>query len=157
MKIKKEKPHKLCLVCSSGGHLFQLTCLEPFWSDKKHFWVCFPTRDAKYLLEKEDVYWAHYPTNRNMKNFVRNLFLAFKILRNEKPTVIISTGAGVAVPFILLGKVFGAKAVYVESITRSEGLSLSGKLVYPFVDKFLVQWPDLADELEKAEYRGQVI
>lgn len=148
---------KLALVASSGGHLFQLSSLKEFWCEKEHFWVSFKTEDAKYLLTDEVVYWAHFPTNRNVKNLVKNLFLAFKIISKEKPDAIISTGAGIAVPFILVGKFFNIKTLYLESITRSEELSLSGRLVYPFVDKFLVQWPQLAEKYKKTEFRGRII
>ncbi len=148
---------KLALVASSGGHLFQLSSLKQFWEEKDHFWVSFQTEDAKYLLKDEKVYWAHFPTNRNFKNLIRNLFLAFKTIIKEKPDAIISTGAGIAVPFIIIGKLFMIKTIYLESITRSEELSLSGRLVYPFVDKLLVQWPQLAEKYKKPEFHGRII
>lgn len=148
---------KLALVASSGGHLFQLSSLKEFWSDKDHFWVSFETQDAKYLLKTEKVYWAFFPTNRSIKNLVKNFLLAFKVLKDEKPDAIISTGAGIAVPFILAGKIMGIKTLYLESITRSEELSLSGRLVKPFVDKLLVQWPQLAEKNKKSEYQGRII
>ena len=148
---------KLALIASSGGHLFQLSSLEEFWRGKNYFWVSFKTEDASYLLKDEKVYWAHFPTNRNIKNLIKNLFLAFKIIRKEKPDAIISTGAGIAVPFILIGKLFKIKTLYLESVTRSEELSLSGRIVYPFVDKLLVQWPQLAEKYKKTEFQGRII
>ncbi len=148
---------KLALVASSGGHLFQLSSLKNFWSEKEHLWVSFQTEDAKYLLKDEKVYWAFFPTNRSIKNLLKNFYLAFKILKNEKPDAIISTGAAIAVPFIIAGKLFGIKTLYLESITRSEELSLSGRLVKPFVDKLLVQWPQLAEKYKKTEYQGRII
>ena len=148
---------KLCLVCSSGGHLFQLYSLKDFWSDKDRFWVSFPTSDAKYLLRSEKKYWAYYPTNRNVKNLLKNLFLAVKILKKQKPDVVISTGAGIAVPFIFLGRIFGMRTIYLESITRNEELSLSAWLVYLFVNKLLVQWPELEHKYKKIEFQGQVL
>jgi len=147
----------IALVASSGGHLFQLSSLKDFWGEKEHFWVSFKTEDAKYLLKDEKVYWSYFPTNRNVKNLMKNLFLAFKIIKKEKPDAIISTGAGIAVPFILIGKMFKIKTLYLESITRSEELSLSGRLVYPFVDNILVQWPQLVTKYKKAEFQGRII
>jgi UDP-N-acetylglucosamine:LPS N-acetylglucosamine transferase len=148
---------KLALIASSGGHLYQLHSLREFWGDKERFWISFPTEDAKYLLSSEKVYWAYYPTNRNFKNLVKNLLLALKILRQERPHALMSTGAGVCVPFIIAGRFLGIKTLYLESITRNEELSLSARLVYPFVDKLLVQWPDLAKKYKKAEFRGRII
>lgn len=148
---------KICLVCSSGGHLFQLFSLKKLWENRDRFWVSFPTQDAKYLLKNEKVFWANYPTNRNIKNFFKNLGLGWRLIKLEQPDVIISTGAGVAVPFIIVSKLLGIKTVYLESITRIKVLSMSGYLVYPFVDKFLVQWPELVQKYKKVEYKGQVI
>ena len=148
---------KICIVCSSGGHFFQLFGLKEVWQNENHFWVSFPTQDVQYLLKDEQVYWANYPTNRNVKNLLKNLVLAWRILKREQPDVIISTGAGVAVPFILVGKLLKIKSIYIESITFIKRISLSGFLIYPFVDKFLVQWQELAAIYKKAEYYGQVV
>jgi beta-1,4-N-acetylglucosaminyltransferase len=148
---------KICLVCSSGGHFFQLFRLKEVWNNGSHFWVSFPTNDVRSLLKDEHVYWASYPTNRNIKNFFKNLGLALEIFKIEQPDVIISTGAGVAVPFIIIGKLLKIKSIYIESITRIRQISLTGYLVYPFVDKFLVQWPELEVRYKKTEYHGQVV
>ncbi|MFT4539654.1 MAG: beta-1,4-N-acetylglucosaminyltransferase [Planctomycetota bacterium] len=148
---------KLLLVASSGGHLFELLCVRELWANREHSWVCFPTADAKVLLEGERVTWAHYPTNRNLKNLIKNLWLAWTLLRKERPDVVISTGAGVGVPFLLLARLLGSKTVYLESITRITELSLSGRLVYPFVSRFLVQWKELAVRHAKAQYKGRIL
>ena len=105
---------KVCLVGSSGGHLAHLYLLKPFWKDKERFWVTFDKEDARSILGNETFYPCHYPTNRNLKNLIKNTILAFNILRKERPDVIISSGAAVAVPFFYLGKLFGAKTVYIE-------------------------------------------
>ena len=148
---------KLALIASSGGHLYQLFSLKNFWENKEHFWVSFDTQDAEYLLKNEKVYWAYYPTNRNIKNLFRNLILSFRLLRRERPDAVISTGAGVCVPFIIMARFMGIKTLYLESITRNQELSLSAKIVYPFVDKLLVQWPELSVKFKKAEYKGRII
>ena len=98
------KDGKVALVCSSGGHLTQLNILKSFWSRHPHFWVTFEKTDAESLLSKENVYWCHYPTNRNLLNLFKNSLLAIKVLIKEKPALIISSGAAVAVPFFYIGK-----------------------------------------------------
>lgn len=148
---------KIALVASSGGHLAELYALRDLWGDADRFWVSFPTQDAEYLLSDEKVVWAAYPTNRNVPNLVRNWWLALRVLRRKRPDVVISTGAGVGVPFLWAGRLFGMRTVYVESITRLGELSMSGRLVYPVVDKFLVQWESLVERYPKAEYWGQVV
>ncbi len=148
---------KLCLVASSGGHLLQLLCLESAWRPHDHFWVTFPKEDAHTLLKNEQVVWAYHPTNRNLKNLAKNLFLAWKVLSEKRPDAIISTGAGVAVPFMWAGRLLGIQTIFIDSFTRVHDLSLSGKLVYPFVHRFFVQWPELLARYPKAVFGGRVL
>jgi len=148
---------KICLICCAGGHFFELFSLKDLFENYEHFWISLPADNIRYMLKNENVYWAFYPTMRNIKNFFKNLVFAMKIFKIEKPNVILSTGAGVAVPFIIIGRLLKIKSIYIESITRIRKISLSGYLVYPFVDKFLVQWPELAARYKKAEYHGRVL
>ena len=99
-KANKEKM-KICLVGSSGGHLTHLYMLKPFWKDKDRFWVTFDKEDARSILEGEKMYPCYYPTNRSLKALIKNTKIAWKVLRKEKPDLIISSGAAVAVPFFL--------------------------------------------------------
>ncbi|MEM5591107.1 hypothetical protein AAHH67_04130 [Niallia circulans] len=92
---------KVCLVGSSGGHLTHLHMLKPFWENEERFWVTFDKSDAKSILKNEKMYPCYYPTNRNVKNTIRNTILAYKILKKERPDIIISSGAAVAVPFFI--------------------------------------------------------
>jgi len=147
---------KVCLVGSSGGHLTHLYMLKPFWEDKERFWVTFDKEDARSLLENEKLYPCYYPTNRNLKNLIKNTVLAWKVLRKEKPQLIISSGAAVAVPFFYLGKLFGAKTVYVEVFDRINSATMTGKLVYPATDCFIVQWEEMKKVYPKAVNLGSI-
>lgn len=148
---------KLCLVCSAGGHFHQMYSLREFWGRFDRFWVTFPSMDTQSLLQNENKYWAYEPTQKNLKNAARNLMLAIRVLRREQPDAVISTGAAVAVPFLYVARALKMKTVYIESITRVKRLSLSGRLVYPVVNHFLVQWPELSSALKKAAYEGSVL
>ncbi|MBU7454886.1 PssD/Cps14F family polysaccharide biosynthesis glycosyltransferase [Leuconostoc fallax] len=141
---------KVALVGSSGGHLTHLYLLKKFWEKEDRFWVTFDKEDARSILKNERKYNAYFPTNRNIINLVRNTFLAIKILFKERPDVIISSGAAVAVPFFYLGKLFGAKTVYIEVFDRIDKPTLTGKLVYPVTNKFIVQWPEMKRVYPKA-------
>lgn len=151
----ERKPRAL-LVCSPGGHLLQMHRLEGVWRDTERSWVTLDSADSRYLLGAERKHYAHGPTNRSVKALLRNLRFAFSLVRRERPDAIISTGAALAVPFFLAGKLFGARLVYVESLTRIDGLSLSGRLVYPLCDAFFVQWPTTTSR-RRARYVGTLL
>ena len=147
---------KIALVGSSGGHLTHMYLLKKIWENEDRFCVTFDKTDAKSILKEERFYPCYYPTNRNVKNTIKNTILAFKILRKEKPDLIISSGAAVAVPFFWLGKLFGAKTVYIEIFDRIDTPTLTGKLVYPVTDKFIVQWEELKKVYPKAINLGGI-
>lgn len=150
------KDLKVCLVASSGGHLTHLYKLKPFWQDKKRIWVTFDKDDARSLLENEKFYSAYYPSNRSLKALIINSFRAVKILIKERPNLIISSGAAVAVPFFWIGKLFGAKTIYIEVFDRIDKPTISGKLCYPVADKFIVQWPEMKKVYPKAINLGSI-
>ena len=144
------------LVCSTGGHLQQLLALKPAWAPYSHTWVTFDKSDSRSLLIGERVVYAFSPTNRNLKNLLRNLMLAWRTLRAVRPRILLTTGAGVAVPFAWLARLRGVKIVYVESFTRIEGPSLTGRLVAPIAHRAYAQWPELARSLPRSRYAGNV-
>ena len=154
--MKKKENVKVCLVGSSGGHLTHLYMLEPLWKDWERFWVTFDKTDANSLLKDEKVYHCFYPTNRNIKNLIKNTFLAIKVLVKEKPDLIISSGAAVAVPFFWIGKIMGAKTIYIEVFDRINKPTLTGRLVYPITDKFIVQWDEMKKIYPKAINLGSI-
>ncbi|WP_289128229.1 PssD/Cps14F family polysaccharide biosynthesis glycosyltransferase [uncultured Clostridium sp.] len=147
---------KVCLVGSSGGHLTHLYMLERFWRNKERIWVTFDKEDARSILKGEQVYNCYYPTNRNIKNLIKNTYIAFKVLRKEKPDLIISSGAAVAIPFFYLGKLFGAKLIYIEVFDRIDKPTVTGKIVYPIVDKFIVEWEEMKRVYPKAINLGSI-
>jgi UDP-N-acetylglucosamine:LPS N-acetylglucosamine transferase len=152
---------QLLLVCSTGGHLLQLLALRPVWEDRSRVWVTFDKSDARSLLAAEDVVRAAGPTNwtfglRALANHLRNLRLALAVVRRVRPTVVLTTGAGLAVPFVWIARAHGARVVYVESLTRVEGPSLGCRLIRPVADRLYVQWPELARVLPGSRYAGNV-
>jgi len=151
----RDSQEKALLVASPGGHLLQMLALEPAWKDMSRTWVTLRSTDVEYLLQGEDVVYGHGPTPRNIGNFFRNLRLAWRVLREQNPRVVISTGAGLALPFFLLGRLQRRRLIYVESITRVERLGLTGRLVYPLADAFFVQWASLS-ALRRARFHGSV-
>jgi UDP-N-acetylglucosamine:LPS N-acetylglucosamine transferase len=139
----EKRGERLLLVGSSGGHLKHLVALRPWWSTLDHGWVTFDTPDAQYTLSaEENVWWCYHPTTRNLRNLVRNTWLAARVLLSFRPTTVVSTGAGVALPFFVLGRVMGIQTVYIEVYDRVETATLTGRLCRPFASLMLVQWPE---------------
>ena len=134
---------KVCLVGSSGGHLTHLYMLKPLWEKYERFWITFDKEDAKSLLVDERMIPCYYPTNRSFKALILNTRLAIRVLKNEKPDLIISTGAAVAVPFFYIGKIMGIKTIYIEVFDRIDHSTMTGRMIYPIADRFIVQWEEM--------------
>src|SRR5262245_50412141 len=107
------------------------------------------------MLEGERTYFAHFPTNRNVKNLLRNFVVAWRVLRRERPDVLVLTGAGVAVPFFLLAKLLGIRLVFLEVFDRLDSPTLTGRLLRPICDRFLVQWVEQQKFFPGAEIWGR--
>jgi UDP-N-acetylglucosamine:LPS N-acetylglucosamine transferase len=88
-------------------------------------------------------------------NLVRNIAFAWRTVRDRDPHAILSTGAGLAAPFFIAGRLLGRRVVYVESLTRIKTLSLTGRLVYPLANAFFVQWPQVSRR-RRMQYKGKV-
>lgn len=150
--------YRIGIVCSSGGHLAQLHCLDAWWGAHPHFWVTFDKPDARSLLAGEPVYWGHHPTNRNVKNALKNGWMALKVLARERPDVLVSNGAGLAVPWFWIGKlVFGCKTVYVEVYDRVDSPTLTARLVRPVLDRMVVQWEEQKEFYPEGIFLGAVL
>jgi UDP-N-acetylglucosamine:LPS N-acetylglucosamine transferase len=144
---------RAALVCSSGGHLLQLHQLKPWWEKHERLWVTFDTPDAQSLLRHEATSWAYHPTTRNVVNLLKNLRLAWSLLRRHRPDVVVSSGAAVAFPFFLVARALRIRTIYVEVYDRIDLPTLTGRLCYPLADLFLLQWR----EQQRFYPRGQLI
>jgi beta-1,4-N-acetylglucosaminyltransferase len=147
----------ICLVGSSGGHLAQLLALEEFWKNHNRFWVTFDKPDARSALRQERTYWCYFPTNRNITNLIRNSALAFRIIYNEKPALILSTGAGAAVPYFVLARIFRIPSVFIEVFDRIDSPTLTGRIVYYLATRFYVQWEKQREFYPRAELVGALL
>lgn len=131
---------KIAIITSKGGHLFQIIQLKSIFKNYKTIWITEKSPDSEYFLKKEKVYFAYFPDSRSIVNFFKNLFLAFKILKKEEPKLLISSGAAVAVPFFIVGKIFfRAKTIFIEPYDFIKYPSLTGKILYNFSDFFIIQ------------------
>ena len=148
---------KIALVSSAGGHLLQLHSLRPWWEKHDRFWVTFPMPDARSLLRDEEVFWAYHPTTRNVGNLFRNLALAWRVLRRQRPDIVVSTGAAVAFPFFLAARALRIKTAFIEVYDRIDLPTLTGRLCHPLSDLFLVQWEEQKRLYGRAKLIGRLL
>jgi beta-1,4-N-acetylglucosaminyltransferase len=148
---------RIMLVCSSGGHLAQLLCLSPWWSKHQRMWVTFKGADSLSLLKGERVHWAYHPTTRHLPNAVRNFRLGISLVRRHRPDLVVSTGAGVAFPFFVAAKLWGARTVYIEVYDRIDLPTVTGRLCYPLSDLFVLQWEEQKRMYPKGEVVGALV
>ena len=148
---------KLVLVCSHGGHLTQIKMLAPALEGHEHFLVTYRCARTETMATRERVYLlANIGTSP--WRMALAFFQAFKILLQERPDVVISTGAEIAIPFSWVGKLLSARVVYIETWSRIRTRSGTGPLVYPVADLFLVQSPGvLCFYGPKARYEGSLV
>jgi hypothetical protein len=154
--VEPGAPYRILFVCSSGGHLAQLVRLRPWWERHERTWVCFDLPDAVGRLAGERFVACHHPTTRNVPNLLRNLLLAVGYFRHERPDVVVSDGAGVAVPFFWLARWYRARTVYLEVYDRVDSATMTARLVEPVCDLFLVQWDEQLATYPEAVVAGPV-
>jgi len=120
------------LVSSVGGHLSQLHRLLPRLQgiSAERRWVTFDTPQSRSLLNGEDVIYLDYAGPRDIRTLSRHALLARRLFSGRHPySEVISTGSGIALSFLPLGRLRGAACHYIESFTRSAGPSLTGRLL----------------------------
>lgn len=154
----ESKRKKVCFAASSGGHWEELMCLRPVF--EKHD-VFFVTEEGGQASDCEfDNMYVVPQINRREKKFIFKFLSLFakasKIMKKERPDAIVTTGALVTYPLCVCAKLRGAKIIYIESFARVNNKSLTGKLIYPIADLFLVQWETMLECYPKAKYVGGI-
>lgn len=148
---------KVAIVTSKGGHLYQMYRLKPWWSKYDRFWVTFSGADTDSLLSGETVYNGYYPESRHILNAFRHLILAWRLLRTERPSVIISCGAGIAPPFFLIGKLLGIRTIFIEVFDLVRHPSLTGRIVSRLSDYVLVQHKSQLKFYPRGIFKGAIL
>jgi len=145
---------KACLVCSHGGHLTEMLQLEEALEEHDHFYFCYDAETTRLLPN------AYRVPNmaRNPIEFVKNVFRAFRVFLKEKPDLVVSTGAEIALPVVPVAKLFGVPIVYVECGAQVAHPSFTGRIMYWLADEFYVQWKELVAVYgPRAKFRGSLI
>lgn len=150
---------RVMAIASGGGHWVQLRRMRAAWADCEVVWV---TTHPGYRLEIETDggdarFYAVTDANRWQKaRLLLQLWQVFRIVLRERPHVVITTGAAPGYFALRLGRMFGARTAWIDSIANAEELSLSGRKAGAYADLWLTQWPHLARE-GGPQYRGAVL
>lgn len=142
-------------VASGGGHWVQLRRIVPAFEG---FEIVYVTTDSGYHAEVPRARFYTVP-DANRWNRKACVVLALRLARlvwEERPEVVVSTGAAPGCLAILFGRLMGARTVWVDSVANVSSISLSGRIVAPVVHLLLTQWPHLARP-GGAEYAGSVL
>ena len=146
---------KIALVSSQGGHLTEMLLLMKAFENHDVFFITYKNPNTTQLK-----YRKHLTENigTNVWVMIKAFFHIFKILRSEKPDLVVSTGSEIAIPSIIISKFMRIKTIYIESWCRVKTKSGTGRILYYFTDLFLVQWPELIKIYGKrAKFNGAVI
>lgn len=147
------KKIKICCISSHGGHLHELMAAVRDVVGEK-YWLTHKTKHTIASLADKKHYFILDPVTSKLK-FFWNACQAFVYLCLERPNIIISTGSGIAIPTMLMGKYFfRAKIIYVESAAAVIEPSRTGRFIYKYADLFLIQWETLRQFYPNAKYTG---
>jgi UDP-N-acetylglucosamine:LPS N-acetylglucosamine transferase len=144
---------RILIVSSVGGHLQEVMALAP----------ALEQHDVGLVLNDQvdppqgfgDWFWQIPHGERNLL-FGAYFVWAWRIVRSFRPRAIVSAGAGHAVPFALVGRLHGAKVIFLETLTAVKRPSVTGRLMYPLSHLFLYQWDDLREAFPHGKLVGPV-
>lgn len=151
---------RVIFTSSAGGHYSELCELDKLMKRYNSFLI---TEDHEMMQEykktnKSRSWYMPAGTKEHLFkflcNFPINIFKSFKAYLKVRPDVVIATGAHTTVPICYIAKLFGKKVIFIETFANITTKTLSGKLVYPIADLFLVQWEEMLKLYPKAKYRG---
>ena len=152
---------KVLFISSTGGHLSELLQLEPLFK-KYHSYLITEKTKSTIGLKKEFnnvnflVYGSKDYKLTYLFKFIYNTIKSFVLFIKIRPNVIITTGTHTAVPMCYIGKLFRRKVIFIETFANRNSKTLSGKLVYPIADVFVVQWEEMLNLYPKAVYGGWI-
>jgi UDP-N-acetylglucosamine:LPS N-acetylglucosamine transferase len=145
---------KICLACSHGGHLTEMLQLTSAFEGYEYFFITYEgarTNDLQYKYTIKNI-------GKNPLRLLLSIPYLFKILIKEKPDLVISTGSEIAIPVFYIARSLGIKTMFIESLCRVREPSITGEMVYPISNLFLVQWKQLLKKYgDKAQYWGSTL
>lgn len=153
---------KVLFIASTGGHLNELLQLKPMF--EKYDYHLITERDNTTLNLKSEykdkISYLKYGTRSKIFSyifiFIFNIIKSIYLYAIIKPKYIVTTGTHTAVPICYIAKMLGTKIIFIETFANRNTKTLSGKLVYPIANLFVVQWKEMLELYPKAIYGGMI-
>jgi beta-1,4-N-acetylglucosaminyltransferase len=153
---------RVIFIASTGGHLNELLQLKEIFDDYDYQIITEGGPSTAHLIDKypHRVHYLLFGSKEHLLSYVFkfliNCFISLIYVIRFRPQYIVSTGTHTAVPFCYLGKLFRSKIIYIETFANVYHGNLAGKLIYPIVDEYLIQWEELKAIYPKAKYKGRI-
>jgi UDP-N-acetylglucosamine--N-acetylmuramyl-(pentapeptide) pyrophosphoryl-undecaprenol N-acetylglucosamine transferase len=149
--VSARTERRLHLVASSGGHLELLAAISSVLELYELVWVTPDSNRARALEQRGDRLETIPFYGRKPLKLLRHLARVVPLLVRERPRVVVTSGAGPAVPFCVLARMAGARIVFVETMARVTNASISGRILSRVAHRSMVQWPEMLEVYRKAE------
>lgn len=146
-------------VASSGGHFSELMRIaDSVDAHRESAWVTFANPQTVGALDGRGarVHFVDYIAPRDVKGAARAARWAAGLLRAERYDVCISTGAALAVSVLPVAAARGLDTTYVESISRVDGPSLSGRMLQ-YVPRVRTYTQHRGWESSKWAWKGSIL
>jgi beta-1,4-N-acetylglucosaminyltransferase len=157
---------KLLVVLGEGGHTTELLNLIDLLGDRYQYHYIVSRQDslsARQIRQPGPVYRLTRPRGKDTGKLSAAFRLlltsaqALRVLLHVRPQAILSTGPAIYVPVAILGKLLGARVIFVETGSRVRTVSMTGRIMYHWADLYFVQWPQLKERLPRAIYAGRLV
>jgi len=147
---------RVLLIASAGGHWIELCRLSTAFAGCDCQFVSTSTgltapQGTRDVLQIPD------SSRDTVATMLRTFTRLVPIVHKFDPEIVISTGAAPGALGLVIAKYYGARTIWVDSIANSETLSLSGRLVRPFADLRLTQWPELERANGSVRFFGKIL
>jgi UDP-N-acetylglucosamine--N-acetylmuramyl-(pentapeptide) pyrophosphoryl-undecaprenol N-acetylglucosamine transferase len=135
-------------AASAGGHLDLLTAVAPQALDGgEPVWVTSRTPRGEALRAAGAQVELLPEYRRSPVKALGNIIAAARIVLRRRPRVVVTSGAGVVAPFCMLARLTGARIIYIETMARVSGASMTARLLSRIAAPVIVQWPELQSRL----------
>lgn len=153
---------KVLFISSTGGHLSEMMQLSKMFDKYDYHIITEYTESTKNLKNKHKgrVDYLVFGTKDHLFSYIFkfgfNILKSFYLFFKVRPKYVISTGTHTAVPMCYIAKLFGAKIIFIETFANSTTKTLSGKMIYPIANLFIVQWESMLKLYPKAKLGGWI-